>query len=151
MARLAGQFFKRTQGILEAEGVKYDKAVVAEVIQKHFPDWRRVLNELQRYSATGSIDTGILANMTQTSIKELIGYMKDKNFTEARKWVKNNTDTDVNDLFNQFYETATEYFEPRFIPALILLIAKYQYQNAFAANSEINFVAFIAETMMEMS
>ena len=151
MARLAGQFFKRTQGILEAEGVKYDKTVVAEVIQKHFPDWRRVLNELQRYSATGSIDTGILANMTQTSIKELIGYMKDKNFTEARKWVKNNTDTDVNDLFNQFYETATEYFEPRFIPALILLIAKYQYQNAFAANSEINFVAFIAETMMEMS
>ena len=150
MVKLAQQFFKRTQGILENENIPYDKQVVAEVINKHFPDWRRVLNELQRYSATGSIDTGILSNMTQTSIKELMGFLKDKNFTEVRKWVKNNTDTDVNDLYNQFYETAVEYFEPKYIPALVILIAKYQYQNAFAANSEINFAAFIAETMMEL-
>ena len=150
MVKLAQQFFKRTQGILENENIPYDKQVVAEVINKHFPDWRRVLNELQRYSATGNIDTGILSTMTQTSIKELMGFLKDKNFTEVRKWVKNNTDTDVNDLYNQFYETAVEYFEPKYIPALVILIAKYQYQNAFAANSEINFAAFIAETMMEL-
>jgi len=148
MARLAGQFFKRTQGILEAENVKYDKAVVAEVIQKHFPDWRRVLNELQRYSATGAIDTGILANMQETSIKELLSLMKDKNFTEVRKWVKNNIDTDVNVLYNQFYETMSEFCSKESVPQLVLLIARYQYQNAFSANPEINFAAFVVEVIL---
>ena len=149
MAKLAGNFFKRTTGILAAEGIEYDKAVVAEIIQKHFPDWRRVLNELQRYSATGKIDSGILTNMTESSIKELINLMKDKNFTEVRKWVKDNTDTDVNVLYNKFYEIASEHFDKRVIPSLIILIAKYQYQNAFSANSEINFTAFLAEIMTE--
>jgi DNA polymerase III delta prime subunit len=147
MARLAGQFFKRTQGILEAEGVTYDKAVVAEIIQKYFPVWRRVLNELQRYSATGSIDSGILANMQESSIKELLALMKDKNFTEVRKWIKNNIDTDVNVLYNQFYETIGDFCSKNSIPELVLIIARYQYQNAFSANPEINFAAFVVEVM----
>jgi len=150
MARLAGQFFKRTQGILEAEGVTYDKAVVAEIIQKYFPDWRRVLNELQRYSATGSIDSGILSNMQETSIKELLALMKDKNFTEVRKWIKNNIDTDVNVLYNQFYETIGEFCSRKSLPDLVILIARYQYQNAFSANPEINFAAFVVEVMLSI-
>lgn len=149
-AKLAGCFFKRVQKILAEENIDYDKAVVAEIIQKYFPDWRRVLNELQRYSATGKIDSGILANMKDKSITDLIGFLKDKNFTEARKWVKNNLDTDVNDLYLQFYEKASDIVTKGSIPQLILLIAKYQYQNAFSANSEINFCAFIAETMIDL-
>ena len=150
MAKLAGQFFKRVQCILKKESVEFDPAVVAEVINKHFPDWRRVLNELQRYSVSGKIDSGILANMQQTSIKELITLMKDRNFTEVRKWVKNNIDTDVNELFNQFYETASDYCSKKTVPLMVMLIAKYQYQNAFSANPEINFAAFLAEVMLEV-
>jgi DNA polymerase III delta prime subunit len=151
MAKLAMQFMKRVNFILNTESIKYESAVVAEVITKHFPDWRRVLNELQRYSATGKIDSGILANMQDTSIKELLGLMKDKNFTEVRKWIKNNIDTDTNQLYTQFFETAYDYFEPQFVPALVVLIGKYQYQNAFAANNEINFAAFCSEIMIELS
>jgi len=148
MGKLAMQFMKRVVGILDVESITYDKAVVAEVIQKHFPDWRRVLNELQRYSSTGTIDSGILANMQETSIKDLISLMRDKNYTEIRKWVKNNLDSDVNDLYRQFYDVATtDYMQPSDVPALVVLIAKYQYQNAFAANIEINFMAFIAEVL----
>ena len=150
MGKLAMQFMKRVVGILEAESFGYDKAVVAEVIQKHFPDWRRVLNELQRYSATGAIDSGILANMQESNIRELIAYMKDKDFTEVRKWVKNNLDTDVNVLFNQFYDSASSYFTSDSIPLLVLHIATYQYQNAFSANPEINFSAFCAHVMLEL-
>jgi DNA polymerase III delta prime subunit len=148
--KLAAQFFKRVEKILTTENITFDRAVVAEVIKKHFPDWRRVLNELQRYSATGAIDSGILSNMTSTTIKELVAFMKDKNFTEARKWVKNNIDTDVNQLYNEFYESSAEYFDVRYVPALITLIAKYQYQNAFSANPEINFAAFCAEVMLNV-
>lgn len=147
MAKLAGQFFKRVQNILSTENIEYDPAVVAEVINKHFPDWRRVLNELQRYSAIGKIDSGILANMTENNIKDLIALMKDKNFTEVRKWVRNNNDTDMNTMYNQFYDAANMYFTKRSIPALVVNIAKYQYQNAFSANPEINFVAFLAEVI----
>ena len=148
IAKLATQFFKRVTVILEAEGIEYDQKVVAEVINKHFPDWRRVLNELQRYSATGKIDTGILVNLQETSIKELVVLLKDKNYTEIRKWVKNNLDTDVNDLYNQFYEVSGEICTKQTAPQLILDLAKYQYQNAFAANPEINFLAFLVEVMM---
>lgn len=149
-AKLAGCFFKRVQKILAEENIEYDKAVVAEIIQKFFPDWRRVLNELQRYSATGKIDSGILTNIKDKSITDLISYLKDKNFTEARKWVKNNLDTDVNDLYLQFYEKANDIVTKGSIPQLVLLVAKYQYQNAFSANPEINFCAFIAETMIDL-
>ena len=149
MAKLAVQFMKRVENILQAETIEYDKAVIAELIQKYFPDWRRVLNELQRYSATGKIDTGILTNLQQTSIKELIDLMKDKNYTNMRKWVKNNLDTDVNDLYLQFYDMGSELFEKSSVPKLVLLIAQYQYQNAFSANPEINFMAFLTEVMIE--
>ena len=149
MAKLAGQFFKRVEIILSNENVPYDKAAVAEIIQKFFPDWRRVLNELQRYAATGNIDSGILANLQQTSIRELIDMMKEKNYTEVRRWVKNNIDTDVNVLYNEFYDNASQFFTPKSIPLLVTLIAKYQYQNAFAANAEINFAAFLAEVIIE--
>ena len=150
MARLAGQFFKRVQNILKTEKVEYDPAVVAEIINRHFPDWRRVLNELQRYSASGKIDSGILHNMQEASIAELIEFMKTKNYTEVRKWIRNNLDTDVNVLYNQFYETCVKYISPRCIPSMVILIAKHQYQNAFSANPEINFAAFCAEAMIEM-
>lgn len=150
MAKLATQFMKRVVDILEKENIEYDKSVVAEVIQKYFPDWRRILNELQRYSATGKIDAGILSNLKETSIKELVSLMKDKNFTEVRKWVKNNIDTDVDILFEQFYMYSSEYFAAKSVPLLVVLTAKYQYQNAFAANSEINFAAYLAELMIEM-
>ena len=149
MAKLAVQFMKRVENILQAETIEYDKAVIAELIQKYFPDWRRVINELQRYSATGKIDTGILTNLQQTSIKELIDLMKDKNYTNMRKWVKNNLDTDVNDLYLQFYDMGSELFEKSSVPKLVLLIAQYQYQNAFSANPEINFMAFLTEVMIE--
>lgn len=150
MAKLAMQFMKRVNFILNTENVKYESAVIAEVIQKHFPDWRRVLNELQRYSATGNIDSGILANMQETSIRELIALMKDKNFTEVRKWVRNNLDTDVNVLYNEFYDSASQYFTPDSVPMLVLHIATYQYQNAFSANPEINFSAFCAHVMFDL-
>lgn len=149
MAKLASQFMKRIIHILDKENVKYEKPVIAELINKYFPDWRRVINELQRYSATGSIDSGILANMRETSIKELIQFMKDKNLTEVRKWVKNNMDSDVSDLYTEFYESAYEYFEKSSVPILILEVATYQYQNAFVANQEINFVAFLLKVMQE--
>lgn len=148
IAKLATQFFKRIQNILRTEGVEYDAKVVAEVINKHFPDWRRVLNELQRYSATGKIDTGILVNLQETSIKELVSLLKEKNYTEIRKWVKNNMDTDVNALYNQFYDISSEVCSKQTAPQMVLDLAKYQYQNAFAANPEINFLAFLIEVMM---
>ena len=151
MAKLATCFFKRVENILQIENITYDKAVVAEVIQKHFPDWRRVLNELQRYSATGSIDSGILSNLQETSIKELVSFMKDKNYTEMRNWVSVNLDTDVNTLYRQFYDTASSLLEKSSVPLIIILIAKYQYQNAFSANPEINFMAFLTECMIELT
>jgi DNA polymerase III delta prime subunit len=150
MAKLAMQFMKRVGNILEAENIEYDKAVIAEVIQKHFPDWRRVLNELQRYSVTGKIDSGILANIQETSIRELVDFMKDKNFTEVRKWIRNNLDADVDILYNQFYDYASHYFTTQCVPMLIVHIATYQYQNAFSANQEINFAAFCAHVMLEL-
>jgi DNA polymerase III delta prime subunit len=149
IAKLATQFFKRVTNILQSENVEFDQKVVAEVINKYFPDWRRVLNELQRYSATGKIDSGILANMTEASIKDLIKLMKEKNLTEIRKWIKNNTDTDVNYLYNQFYDVSAEVMDTLNCAQLVLHLAKYQYQNAFAANAEINFLAFLVEVMKD--
>lgn len=149
MAKLALQFMKRVEQILATENVEFDKAVIAEIIQKYFPDWRRVLNELQKYSSTGKIDSGILSSIQVESIKELIDLMKAKNYSEMRNWVNNNLDTDVNVLYRQFYDTASEYLEKTSVPYLVLLIAKYQYQNAFAANADINFMAFLTETMIE--
>lgn len=150
MAKLAGQFFKRVQNILQIEKIEYEPAVIAELINKHFPDWRRVLNEIQRYSANGKIDSGILVNIQESSFKELIQHMKSKNFTEVRKWIKNNIDTDINVLYNQFYDSSFEYFKKSSVAQLVLIIAQYQYQNAFSANPEINFAAFCVECMKEL-
>lgn len=149
IAKLATQFFKRVLTILDNERVEYDQKVVAEVINKHFPDCRRILNELQRYSATGRIDTGILTNMQEVSINALIGFIKEKNYTEIRKWVTENLDSNVNDIFRKIYDSSVENVNPAVIPALVILIGKYQYQAAFAADQEVNLMAFFAEVLIE--
>lgn len=146
-AKLAGQFFKRVIGILKAEGVEHDKAVVAEVIQKHFPDWRRCLNELQRYSATGKIDSGILVNLQEESFKQLLGYLKNKNFAEMRKWVADNADTDSSVLFRKLYDSANSSVKPNSIPEFILILADAQYRAAFVADQEINTVSAMVNIM----
>jgi DNA polymerase III delta prime subunit len=148
--KLASQFFKRTCKILETENVTYDKAVVADLISKHMPDWRRVLNELQRYSVNGTIDSGIFVNLSDDNVKHVIGLIKAKNFGEMRKWVGENSDTDSTQLFRAFYDQAYNYVKPSSIPELVLLIAKYQYQAAFVADPEINTTAFLTEVMISV-
>lgn len=149
MSKLALQFMKRVETILESEKIEFDKQTVAAVIQKFFPDWRRVLNELQRYSITGKIDSGILANFTNVSVKEVIGYCKEKNMEGIRKWIHENSDTDSINVFRLVYDNAAELFTKRSIPILILKIADYQYKASFVADSEINLMAFFIEVSME--
>ena len=150
MAKLAMQFMKRVTIILETENVEFDKAVIAEVIQKHFPDWRRVLNELQRYSATGKIDTGILANLDEASFKQLIEYLKTRNFTNTRKWVGENLDGDQTELFRKLYDNASDLLTLEGEAQLILLLGRYQYQAAFVADPEINTMALLTEIMTDV-
>lgn len=150
LPKLAVQFFKRVVNILATENVEYDKAVVAELINRHVPDWRRVLNELQRYSVNGKIDSGIFVNLQDENLKTLIGYIKAKNFGEMRKWVGENSDTDSAQLFRKFYDQAYTYIKPASIPELVILIAKYQYQAAFVADPEINTAAFLTEIMVSL-
>jgi DNA polymerase III delta prime subunit len=145
---LAKQFLQRVCGILETESVPYEKSVVAEVIKSHFPDWRRVINELQQYSATGSIDTGILRNFADTALVKLIGYLKDRNFSAMRKWVAE-SDMDTTEFFRAFFDKAEDYIKADSIPVLVLHLAKYQYQNAFAADPEINLTACLTEIMAD--
>lgn len=147
--KLAAQFHKRACGILEQEGIAHDKAVVAEVVTKHFPDWRRVLNELQRYSVTGKIDSGILSNLGEENFKQLIDHLKNKRFTDMRKWVGENLDTEPTAFFRKFYDTSATYIKPNSIPQLVLLLGRYQYQSAFVADQEINTVAFLTEVMVD--
>ena len=146
-AKLAGQFFKRVVGILKTEGVEHEKAVVAEVIQKHFPDWRRCINELQRYSATGKIDSGILVNLQEENFKQLVGYLRGKNFTDMRKWVAENADTDSSVLFRKLYDAANTHVKPNSIPEFILILADAQYRSAFVADQEINTVSAMVNIM----
>jgi len=147
--KLASQFFKRVCNILQTEKVEFDKAAVAEVINKHYPDWRRVLNELQRYSATGKIDSGILVDIQKVSLTELIDFMKNKNYTAVRGWVVNNIDSDSTSILRSLYDTAVDFLKPSSIPQLVLFLAKYQYQAAFVADHEINMSACLAEIMIE--
>ncbi len=140
-------FYERIKNILTQENITFDRAAVAELITRHYPDWRRVINELQRYSANGSIDSGILANTGDTSIKELVSLLKGKSFTEMRKWVGENSDTDTTSLFRKLYDSASLFLEPRSIPQLVLLLADYQYKAAFVADHEINIVACFTEIM----
>ena len=145
--KLASQFLNRVCSILVNEDIDFDKKAVAEFITRHFPDWRRVINELQRYSATGRIDSGILSNTSDSSIKELVNHLKAKSFTEMRKWVAENNDIDSTALFRKLYDMSTCYLEPRSIPQLVLLLADYQHKAAFVADHEINIVACFTEIM----
>ena len=147
--QLAGSFFKRLQTILDQEKIEYDQKVVAELVSKHFPDFRRVLNECQRYSTGGKIDSGILASFSDVSVNELIKNLKDKKFPEVRKWVVSNLDNDAPVLLRRIYDTSYDCLSPQSIPAAVLVIAKYQYQSAFCADQEINLLAALTELMVE--
>ena len=146
---IAAQFFARINHILDKENIKSDKKVVAELISKHFPDWRRVLNECQRYSVGGEIDSGILASFSDVSINDLTKNLKEKNFSEVRKWVNTNLDNDTTLLFRRIYDSLYETLVSSSIPAAVLILAKYQYQVAFVADQEINLLACLTEIMVE--
>ena len=147
--QLAAQFFKRIQEILAAEGIEYDNKVLVELINKHFPDWRRVLNECQRYSAGGKIDSGILATFSDVKVNDLVKKLKEKDFPEVRKWVVNNLDNDTSVLLRRIYDACYDSMVPSSIPAAVLTLAKYQYQMAFVADQEINMLACLTEIMVE--
>ena len=146
---IAGKFFNRVRTILEAENIQYDEKVLAELIHKHFPDWRRVLNELQRYSVGGNIDSAILASFSDVSVQELVKKLKEKDFQEVRKWVVNNLDNDPSVLLRRVYDALLSALEGPSIAAAVLIIAKYQYQIAFVADQEINLLAAMTELMVE--
>ena len=146
---IAVEFFKRLNVILEKERVEYDKKVIVELINKHFPDWRRVLNECQRYSANGKIDTGILATFSDVSLNDLLKNMKQKNFSEVRKWVVDNLDNDPAMLLRRVYDSLYTSLKNVSIPAAVLIVGKYQYQVAFVADQEINILAALTEIMVE--
>jgi DNA polymerase III delta prime subunit len=143
--RIAAAFFKRVLEILKHENVKADDKVIAKVIEKHFPDYRRILNELQRYSSSGNIDEGILVNMGEINMQELTAALKDKDWKKMRTWVVNNIDNDPQTLFRKFYDTLSDSVVQ--VPQLVLLLADYQYKSAFCADQEINLVACLTEIM----
>jgi len=145
--QLANAFFKRVKNILEQESIKYDEKVVAELINKYFPDWRRTLNEMQKYSASGQIDSGILVNLSEVSINELMDALKKKEFTVVRKWIVNNLDNDPNRMYRLVYDSLYDYLDGSTIPHAVLLIGKYSYQSAFVADQEINMLACMTELM----
>jgi DNA polymerase III delta prime subunit len=145
--KLAAQFFKRITDILEEENVKFNPKAVAGIIEKFFPDWRRCLNELQRYSASGEIDAGILVNISDENLKEMTGFLKEKEFGNMRKWVANNLDNDPTRIYRKIYDTLYERLEPASVPQLVLIIADYQYKSAFVADQEINLLACMTEIM----
>ena len=146
---IAASFFKRLNYILETEKIESDKKVLAELINKHFPDWRRVLNECQRYSVSGVIDSGILATFSDVEVNDLIKNLKEKNFSEVRKWCVSNLDNDPAVLLRRIYDACYESLSNSSIPAAVLIIARYQYQIAFVADQEINLLACLTEIMVE--
>ena len=145
---IAKRFMNKLKNILEQEGVDYEENVLVKIILKYFPDFRRVLNEIQRYSVSGKIDVGILSNFDTIKINELIIAMKEKKFTECRQWVVSNLDNSPPELFRKIYETLYESLDKSSVPEAILILADYQYKSAFVADQEINFVACIVELMM---
>ena len=146
---LAMQFFKRVINILDNEKVDYDKKVVAKVIEKHFPDFRRVLTELQSYAASGKIDEGIFVNLKQESMDELFNLLKAKDFTNMRKWVASNSDQDMNEMFRRVYDMMQERVEFKTQPGFVVTLADYMYKANFVADQEVNMVAFLTEVMIE--
>lgn len=147
MAELCGEFMTRCKEILHEEDVKYDQQPLAELIMKFAPDWRRVLNELQRYSSTGTIDTGVLVSLTESKYDDLFNFLKAKDFKKMRAWVVNNIDTDASAIFRGIYDRMTDRIAPQSVPQVVLILADYQYKNAFAADHELNVVACMTEIM----
>jgi DNA polymerase III delta prime subunit len=147
--KLAGQFFKRVLNVLQTEEVQANEKVVAELINRHFPDNRRILNELQRYGASGTIDEGILQVSSDANFKDLVRELKTKNFKEVRKWVALNLDNDPSQLFRKLYDGASTHVASRSIPQLVVTLADYQYKSAFVPDQEINLVACLTEIMVE--
>lgn len=148
--QMAVMLFKRLGKILDKENVTYDKAVLRQIVQKYFPDYRRTLNELQRYSTSGSIDAGTLAQVSDVrKIADLVGYLKEGNFGEMRKWVVSNSDIEPSRIYRKIYDSLYDYFKPESIPQAVVIIAKYQYQAAFVADQEVNLVACLTELMVD--
>ena len=144
---IAGMFFKRLMDILTAENVAFDKAVLAQLVERYFPDWRRVLNECQRYSVSGSIDAGVLVNLGDNNVKSLMDKLKGKDFTGMRQWVVNNIDTEPQAIFRAVYDKMADHVQPQSIPHVVIILADYQYKNAFVADHEMNVVACMTEIM----
>lgn len=144
---IAGMFFKRLMDILTAENVAFDKAVLAQLVERYFPDWRRVLNECQRYSVSGSIDAGVLVNLGDNNVKSLMDKLKGKDFKGMRQWVVNNIDTEPQAIFRAVYDKMADHVQPQSIPQVVLILADYQYKNAFVADHEMNVVACMTEIM----
>ena len=150
-AKMASAFFKRVEWILEQENITYSKDVVAAVITKHFPDNRRILNELQRYSVSGTIDSGILSNVSDIQLDSLVDALKSKDFASTRKWVTSNLDNDPVKIYRKIYDGFYDVLKPNSVPQLVLILAKYQYQAAFVADAEINMTACLTEIMVDCS
>jgi DNA polymerase III delta prime subunit len=148
-AQLSAEFFKRISEILLEQKIEYDKKVLFRLINKHFPDWRRVLNECQRYSVSGKIDSGILVNFSDIKTNDLIKHIKEKNFTEVRKWIVSNLDNDSSTILRSVYDALYQHLDGPSIAACVLIVAKYQYQSAFVADQEINLLAAFTEIMVE--
>ena len=146
-AQMATQFFKRIQSVLRSEKVDYEDKVVVELVKKHFPDFRRVINELQRYSQFGKIDSGVLAHIVEVSIGDIIKYIKEKDFGAIRKWVASN-DIDATVFFRKLYDNLYDVLKPQSIPQAVIILADYQYKQAFVADAEINTVACLTELMV---
>ena len=146
---IASKFMERCKHILSSEYVDYDERVVVELINKHFPDFRRVINELQRYSTSGNIDSGILANIGELNLNQLVSSLREKNFQNMRKWVATNVDNDPATVYRKIYDKLYEVLEKSSIPQAVLIIANYQYKSAFVADQEINLVACLIELMAE--
>ena len=145
--QMAGQFFKRIQSILQSEEIEYDDKVIVELIKKHFPDFRRVINEIQRYSQFGKIDGGILSHIVEVSLGDIIKYIKDKDFGAIRKWVASN-DIDATTFFRKLYDNLYDVLKPQSIPQAVIILADYQYKQAFVADTEINTLACLTEIMV---
>ena len=147
---IMGAFYKRVINILKTENITFEQKVIVELVSKYFPDYRRILNELQRYSVSGTIDAGLLVNIGDESYHELVKFMKAKNFTEVRKWVGKNSDVESTELFRKFYDKAIDIVEQGSIPQLVLVLAEYQYKAAFVADREINTMAALTEIMAQI-
>jgi DNA polymerase III delta prime subunit len=147
---LAMEYYTKICGILEAEGVTYVKAAVGALIQKYYPDWRKIVVELQHYAASGHIDAGAITIIDDTELRELVSHLKAKDFSLMRSWVGKNAIYEVDEIYRKLYDSALTFVKPEYVPQLIVLLAKYQYQNAFATDREINLVACLTEIMVDI-